>query len=77
MSSAIPSMTCLTIINSRIGCLYTGISDLKACLNYFCIVNKLQDLAHAKLVNKLGGHEVWLNIHACQPNKVICHIFLG
>ena len=32
MSSAIPSMTCLTIINSRI---VKGVSDLKACLDYF------------------------------------------
>jgi len=32
MSSAIPLTTCLTIINSRI---VKGVSDLKACLDYF------------------------------------------
>merc|ERR1712051_1185292 len=39
MSSAIPLMTCLTIIESRIEnskYLYKCISDLKACLDYFC-----------------------------------------
>jgi len=39
MSSAIPLTTCLTIIDSRIEnseCLYKGVSDFKACLNYFC-----------------------------------------
>ena len=31
-------------------------------------MKKLLDLAHAKLVSILGGHEVGINIHACQPN---------
>ena len=34
----------------------------------FCIMKKLQDFAHEKLVNILGGHRVGINIHACQPN---------
>ena len=31
-------------------------------------MKKLQDFAHEKLVNILGGHRVGINIHACQPN---------
>ena len=34
---------------------------------YFCIMKKLWDLAHEKLVNILGGHHVGTNIHGCQP----------
>ena len=33
----------------------------------FCIMKKLWDLAHEKLVNILGGHHVGTNIHGCQP----------
>ena len=33
----------------------------------FCIMKKLWDLAHEKLVNILGGHHVVTNIHGCQP----------
>ena len=33
----------------------------------FCIMKKLRDLAHEKLVNILGGHHVGTNIHGCQP----------
>ena len=33
----------------------------------FCIMKKLWDLAHQKLVNILGGHHVGTNIHGCQP----------
>ena len=37
----------------------------------FCIMKKLLDLAHEKLVNILGGHGVGINIHGCQPNPEI------
>merc|ERR1712129_319842 len=66
MSSAIPLTTCLTTINSRI---VKGVSALKACPTFLHCEKKLQDLPHAKLVNKLGGHEVRLNIHAYQPTE--------
>ena len=33
----------------------------------FCIMKKLWDLAHEKLVNILGGYHVGTNIHGCQP----------
>jgi len=42
MSSAIPSTTCLTIINSKIECLHKDIADVKACLDNFC-----EDLARS------------------------------
>ena len=32
----------------------------------FCIMKKLWDLAHEKLVNILGGHHDGTNIHGCQ-----------
>ena len=40
----------------------------------FCIMKKLWDLAHEKLVNILGGHHVWTNIHGCQPCPGNCHL---
>ena len=33
----------------------------------FCIMKRLWDLAHEKLVNIQGGHHVGTNIHGCQP----------
>ena len=33
----------------------------------FCLMKKLRDLAHEKLVNILGGPRVGTNIHGCQP----------
>ena len=30
-------------------------------------MKKLLDFAHEKLVNILGGHGIWINIHGCQP----------
>ena len=33
----------------------------------FCIMTKLWDLAHEKLVNMIAGHSVWINIHDGQP----------
>ena len=32
------------------------------------MLKKLLDLAHEKLVNILGGHDIGTNIHACQPS---------
>ena len=29
---------------------------------------KLPNLPHDNLVNILGGHEIGINIHGCQPN---------
>ena len=40
----------------------------------FCIMKKLWDLAHEKLVNIIGGHCVGINIHGCQPYPVNCHL---
>jgi hypothetical protein len=34
----------------------------------FSIMKKILDLAHEKLVKILGGHEVGINTHGCQPN---------
>ena len=31
-------------------------------------------LANEKLVNILGGHHVWTNIHGCQPCPGNCHL---
>ena len=37
----------------------------------FCIMKKLWDLAHKKLVNILGWHHVGTNIQRCQPHLKI------
>ena len=37
----------------------------------FCIMKKLWDLAHEKLVNIQGGHHVGTNIHGWQPHLKI------
>ena len=40
----------------------------------FFIMKKLLDLAHERLVNIPGGHEIWINIHGWQPNPISVHL---
>ena len=37
-------------------------------------MKKLLDVAHGKLINIIGRHGVWINIHGCQsyPRMTIC-----
>jgi hypothetical protein len=42
----------------------------------FCILKKILDLPHEKLVNILGGHGVRTKIHARQPNLEIAIRYL-
>ena len=79
MSSAIPSTTCLTIIDSRIEnseCLYKGVSDFKACLNYFC-----EDPARSSKFFSTACHfntvAVWTEINSRQAQYCSLVLYFG